>query len=73
MARYAVAYCSSNGSTFSDTEPYIEYAGTTVKDIEDTLQVLVKMGCGQLMPFEVKDELESYTWNYINKHKVLVD
>ena len=73
MSKYAVAYCESNGSTFSDTEPYIEDAGTTIKDIEDTLQVLIKKGCGQLMPFEVKDDLESYTWDYVNKHKALID
>jgi len=24
------------------------------------------------MPFKVKDELESYTWDYVNKNKVLV-
>lgn len=73
MSKYAVAYCENNGATFSDTEPYIEDAGTTIKDIEDTLHVLVKKGCGQLMPFEVKDELESYTWDYVNRHKVFVD
>lgn len=73
MSKYAVAYCENNGATFSDTEPYIEDAGTTIKDIEDTLHVLAKKGCGQLMPFEIKDELESYTWDYVNKHKVFVD
>lgn len=73
MSKYAVAYCENNGATLSDTEPYIEDAGTTIKDIEDTLHVLVKKGCGQLMPFEVKDELESYTWDYVNRHKVFVD
>lgn len=73
MSKYAVAYCDSNGSAFSDVEPYIEDAGTTVEDVEDTLQILVEKGCGQLTPFEVKDELESYTWDYINKHKALVD
>lgn len=73
MSKYAVAYCGNNGSTFSDTEPYIEDAGSTIKDIEKTLQVLVKKGCGQLIPFEVKDELENYTWDYVNKHKILVD
>ena len=73
MAKYAIAYCNPNGSTFSDTEPYIKEAGTTVKDIKNVLKILVKDGCGQLLPFEVKDELESYTWDYVNKHKVLVD
>lgn len=73
MAKYAIAYCNPNGSTFSDTEPYIKEAGTTVKDIKNVLKILVKHGCGQLLPFEVKDELESYTWDYVNKHKVLVD
>lgn len=73
MSKYAVAYCDSNGAAFSDTEPYIEDAGTTVEDIKDTLQILVEKRCEQLTPFEVKDELESYTWNYVNKHKVLVD
>lgn len=42
MSKYAVAYCENNGLTFSDTEPYIEDAGSSIKDIEDTLQVLVK-------------------------------
>lgn len=72
MVKYAIAYCNSNGSTFSDTEPYIKEAGTTIDDIKTVLETLVKDSCGQLMPFEVKDELESYTWAYVNKHKVLV-
>lgn len=71
--KYAVAYCAPNGSTFSDREPYIEEAGATIEDIKNTLRVLVKQGCGQLIPFEIKDELESYTWDYVNKHRVLVD
>lgn len=73
MSKYAIAYCENNGLTFSDTEPYIEDAGSTNQDIENILQILVKKGCGQLTPFEAKDELESYTWDYVNKHKVLVD
>ena len=73
MTKYAIAYCNPNGSTFSDTEPYIKEAGNTVKDIRTVLKVLIKDGCGQLLPFEVKDELESYTWDYVNKNKVLVD
>ena len=72
MAKYAVAYCSPNGSTFSDTEPYIEEAGNTINEIEIVLKNLIKDGCGQLLPFEIKDELESYTWDYVNKNKVLV-
>lgn len=71
--KYAVAYCNPNGSTLSDREPYIEEAGAAIKDIKNTLRVLVEQGCGQLMPFEKKDELESYTWDYVNKHRVLVD
>lgn len=47
--------------------------GATIEDIKNTLRVLVKQGCGQLIPFEIKDELESYTWDYVNKHWVLVD
>lgn len=73
MSKYAVAYCESNGLTFSDTEPFVEDAGNTIKDIKNTLRILVKSGCGQLTPFEVKDELESYSWDYVNKHKVFVD
>ena len=73
MTKYAIAYCNPNGSTFSDTEPYIKEAGNTVKDIKTVLKVLIKDGCDQLLPFEVKDELESYTWDYVNKNKVLVD
>ena len=36
MANYAIAYCSSNGSTFSDTEPYIEEAGTSLNNVVKT-------------------------------------
>ena len=42
MAKYAVAYCSPNGSTFSDTEPYIEEAGNTINEIEIVLKNLQK-------------------------------
>lgn len=73
MGKYAVVYCDVNGCSFSDTEPWIEDAGNTIKDIEQTLKRLVRDGCCQLLPFEVKDELESYTWDYVNKHKVLVE
>lgn len=72
MANYAIAYCSSNGSTFSDTEPYIEEAGTSLKECEVVLKRLIRDQCGQLMPFEMKDNLESYTWEYANKYKVLL-
>ena len=73
MSNYAIAYCNPNGTTFSDTEPYIAEAGTSIKDIKKTLRILAKQGCGQLMPFEVRDELERYTWDYINKHKIFVN
>ena len=73
MTKYAIDYCNPDGSTFSDTELYIEEAGNTAKDIRTVLKVLIKDGCSQLLPFEVKDELESYTWDYVNKNKVLVD
>lgn len=73
MSSYAIAYCNPNRTIFSDTEPYIAEAGTTIKDIENTLTLLAKQGCGQLTPFEVSEELESYTWDYINNHKILVD
>ena len=46
MTKYAIAYCNPNGSTFSDTEPYIKEAGNTVKDIRTVLKVLIKDGCG---------------------------
>lgn len=69
---YGIAYCSSNGSTFSDTEPYIEAAGTTLEECRLVLKQLIKEGCGQLMPFEMKEKLESYTWEYVNKHRILI-
>ncbi len=69
---YGVAYCSSNGNAFSKTEPYIEEAGNTVKECAVVLNGLAKDGCCQLIPFEIKDVLESYTWEYVNKHKVLL-
>ena len=69
---YGVAYCSSSGSAFSKTEPYIEEAGTTLRECEAVLNDLVKEGCCQLIPFEIKDALESYTWEYVNKHKVIL-
>ena len=72
MPSYAIAYCNPKGTTFSDTEPYIAEAGTTIKDIENTLTLLTKQGCGQLTPFEVSEELESYTWDYVERHKIKV-
>lgn len=70
MKKYAVAYCSSNGRSFSNTEPYIEEASTTTKEV---LKHLIKNGCCHLIPFEVKDKMESYTWEYVNKNKVIVE
>jgi len=69
---YGIAYCGSNGRKFSDTEPYIEEAGTSLKECQETLRRLVEDGCGQLIPFEVRDILESYTWDYVNRYKVLL-
>jgi hypothetical protein len=69
---YGVAYCNSNGVSFSNTEPYIKEGGTTLKECEMVLSELVNEGCCQLTPFEMKDDLESYTWEYVNKHKIFL-
>lgn len=69
---YGVVYCDSNGGSFSNTEPYIKEGGTTLKECEMVLNELVNEKCCQLIPFEMKDDLESYTWDYMNRHKLFL-
>lgn len=63
----AIAYTDLNGNGFTNEEPWIdEWNGDYPKRVLE----LVNLGYKDVIPFYMKDSLESYTWEYINRHKI---
>lgn len=64
----AIAYTDKNGNGFTDKEPWIdEYNGDYHKRVLELIQV----GYKNVTPFYIDDDLESYTWEYVNKYKIM--
>lgn len=38
--------------------------------LEKRVLELIQTGYKNVTPFHIDDDLESYTWKYINKHKI---
>ena len=69
MAKIAIAYMDQNGNGFTnDKEPWIDECDD---NYQKRVSELAQMGYKNVTPFYIKNELESYTWEYINKHKVM--
>lgn len=63
----AIAYLDQNENGFTDSEPWIdEWNGNWKKRVLE----LIQTGYKNVTPFHIDDDLESYTWKYINKHKI---
>lgn len=69
---YAIAYADRNGNNFSKTEPWImaEF-GDDIENCKKKAAELTEEGYKKVTPFQFgKKLLESYTWNYVTRHKI---
>lgn len=64
----AIAYVDQNGNGFTDKEPWVDEGNGSY---QERVLELISMGYKNVIPFSVEDNLESYTWEYINKHKIV--
>ena len=63
----AIAYLDQNENGFTDSEPWIDkWNGNWRKRVTE----LIQTGYKNVTPFHIDDDLESYTWEYISKHKI---
>lgn len=63
----AIAYLDQNENGFTDSEPWIDkWNGNWRKRVSE----LIQTGYKNVTPFHIDDDLESYTWEYISKHKI---
>ena len=66
----AIANTDQNGNGFTDREPWIDECDS---DCKDRVHELIQTGYKNVTPFHIDDDLEFYTWAYVNKHKIVND
>lgn len=69
---YAIAYAGKDGTSFSPSEPWIlaEF-GDNIEECKGRVIALVNEGFKNVILFQFgKRLLESYSWNYVKRHKV---
>ena len=69
---YAIAYADKDGTNFSSSEPWIMVEfGDNIEECKTKATELIKEGYKKVIPFQFgKRLLESYSWDYVKKHKL---
>ena len=63
-----IAYLDQNGNGFTNKEPWVDEYDC---NYEDRVHELIQAGYKNVTPFHIDDDLESYTLEYVNKHKIV--
>lgn len=67
---FAIAYMDENGNGFTENEPWIDGEYSTIPEIRERAVELFQDGMTNIIPFEVVDEIASYSWDYVKRHRV---
>lgn len=69
----AIAYLDENGKGFRGTnEPWIyTWENMTFCDIDEAIKHIKEIGGNEITVFQLNDNLESITWDYVNSHVVI--
>ena len=71
MKDVCFAYADKSGNGFSVSEPWIEDNFNTLEDCEQKANDLKEEGYQHVILFyKGEEELESYSWEYVEQHKI---